>query len=194
MSGVKLLDNKFVMPAGFDLSVLENLPIHKHFYGAPMEATPTTLYWTEYQPTHSGTGTISFARKLYLEYPDVAEHVCKYLEKLFPRIKFDIRRVNLLKTKGNIQPHVDESNRMTCINIGIKNSSIATTRASSVKDKSEFKDNSIEIVCRDNCAYLLDTSSYHEVESTDDTVSRYLFTYGLGVSFDVMLREFNFKV
>jgi hypothetical protein len=194
MSGIKLLDNKFVMPPEFDLSIIENLPIHKHFYGMLMEETPTNIYWTEYQPTYSGTGTISFARKLYLEYPEVAEHVCKYLKNLFPRIPFDINRVNLLKTKGSIQPHLDESNRMTSINIGIKNSSIAKTRVSSVKDEAEFKDNAVEIVCQDNCAYLLDTSSYHEVISTDDTVSRYLFTYGFGVSYDIILREFKFKV
>lgn len=191
MSGVTLLDDDFVFPSFFDVAVLENLPIYKHHYGMPMEANPTTLYWTEYQPFRPGDGTISFARKLYIEYPDVAFYIARYLNKLFPRIDFDYRRVNLLKTKGNIQPHVDESNRMCCINIGIKNSSIAITRTSSVKNKDLFNENYQETVCKDNHAYLLDTSSYHEVVSTDSSVERFLFTFGLGVSYDTMLKEFK---
>ncbi len=191
MSGVMLLDDGFVFPKSFDISVLENLPIYKHHYGMPMEANPTTLYWTEYQPSRPGTGTISFARKLYIEYPEVAMYLAGYLNSLFPRINFDYRRVNLLKTKGNIQPHVDESNRMCCINIGIKNSSLAVTRSSCVKDKDLFEGNYQETVCKDNHAYLLDTSSYHEVVSKDDAVERYLFTFGLGVSFETMKKEFR---
>lgn len=193
MTGVLLLDKQFKFPESFDIGLLETLPIYKHRYGMPMEANPTTLYWTEYQPTLPNTGTISFARKLYIQYPEVAMYISKYLESLFPRITFDYRRVNLLKTKGSIQPHVDESNRSSCINIGIKNSSISITRASSVKEKSLFLNNFEEVVCQDNHAYLLDTSSYHEVVSTDDTVERFLFTYGLGVSFETMVKEFNFK-
>ncbi len=191
MSGVLLLDDKFVFPNFFDVNLLEKLPIYKHHYGMPMEENPKTLYWTEYQPTVPGTGTISFARKLYLQYPEVAHYITNYLNELFPRINFDYRRVNLLKTKGNIQPHVDESNRMSCINIGIKNSSSATTRTSSVKDKNLFEGNFQEIICQDNHSYLLDTSSYHEVVSNNSQTERYLFTFGLGVSFETMKKEFR---
>ena len=191
MSGVLLLDKQFKFPDFFDISVLENLPIYKHHYGMPMEANPTTLYWTEYQPSRPGSGTISFARKLYIQYPEVAFYIKDYLESLFPRITFDYRRVNLLKTKGSIQPHVDESNRMCCINIGIKNSSISITRASSVKDKELFEGNYEEVICQDNHTYLLDTNSYHEVVSADDSVERYLFTFGLGVSYETMIKEFR---
>lgn len=194
MSGVLLLDNKFVFPEFFDIGVLETLPIYKHHYGMPMEANPTTLYWTEYQPSRPGTGTISFARKLYIQYPEVAMYIKNYLESLFPRITFDYRRVNLLKTKGSIQPHVDESNRMCCINIGIKNSSISITRASSVKAKELFEGNYEEVICQDRSTYLLDTSSFHEVVSTNDSVERFLFTYGLGVSFETMAKEYQIKV
>lgn len=191
MNGVLLLDNKFIFPEFFDVNLLEQLPIHKHRYGMPMEDNPTTLYWTEYQPTIPGTGTISFARKLYIQYPDVALYITEYLKTLFPRVNFDYRRVNLLKTKGNIQPHVDESNRMCCINIGIKNSSLATTRTSSVKNKMLFEGNFEEIRCQDNHAYLLDTSSYHEVLADDPSIDRYLFTFGLGTSFETMKKEFR---
>ena len=64
------LDNNFKLPEGFNPDDLNHLRIHKHRYGQEMELNPTELYWTEYQPFQPGDGTISFARKLHLKYPE----------------------------------------------------------------------------------------------------------------------------
>lgn len=182
LNGFVEIENNFRPPGFFDIDGLIDLPIYKHRYGQPMEANPTKLYWTEYQPYTEGDGTISFARKLYLEYPDVALYVAGYLERLFG-FKFDYKRVNLLKTRGSIRSHIDESNRACCINIGLRNSSAAITRSSNTKDFTAYEQIAEDHVCQDNHVYLLDTSSVHEVKSLRDE-DRFLFTYGLGRSFD----------
>ena len=186
------LDDSFKTPKGFDLETLSSLPIYKHHYHQPMDSDPKTLYWTEYQPFRPGDGTISFARRLYLEHPEVAKHVLEYLEFLFPSISFDIQRVNLLKTHGSIRSHVDESQRMCCVNIGIANSSGAITRTSSTKDFNLFDSVAETHQCIDGHAYLLDTSSVHEVKAMNDQ-PRYLFTYGFGRSFNDVLNCYRFK-
>lgn len=186
------LDNTFKVPDDFNLEILNNLPVYKHHYHQPMDPNPTTLYWTEYQPFQPGDGTISFARRLYLEYPLVAKHVLNYLEYLFPSLEFDIQRVNLLKTHGNIRSHVDESFRRCCVNIGISNSQGAVTRTSSTKNFSLFDTVAETHQCEDGHAYLLDTSSVHEVKAVNDK-PRYLFTYGFGRSFAEILNFYRFK-
>lgn len=187
MTGIFELDNNFSLPTDFDVSAFENLPIYKHRYGMQMESNPSTLYWTEYQLDRSKYGTISFARKLYVAYPDISKYVVDYLGTLFDKINFDYQRLGLLKTKGSVLPHVDEANRKCCINIGIKNSDIAVTRVSSTKDYENFEEQSKPVQCKDGHAYLLDTSSIHEVVSLDDNKERFLFTYGFGVDYEQIL-------
>jgi len=192
MTGLVDLDNKFIMPDFFNIDILENLPIHKHVYGQPMDPDPKTLYWTEYQYAE---GMISFARKLYIEYPEVAKYIVSYMKTLFPNVLFDYQRVGLLKTRGDVTPHCDESNRKCCINIGIKNSSSAITKTSKLKvpeyTRELFEEVCASNRCQDGSAYLLDTSSVHEVISLDLTVNRYLFTYGFGRSFEEIYSQYN---
>jgi len=193
MNGFFELDNNFVLPEGFDLSIFESLPIYKHTYGNSMEDNPTSLYWTEYQLDRSKYGAISFVRKLYLEHPGLAKYVTEYLTSLFYIIKFDYQRVGLLKTNGSVLPHFDESNRQCCINIGIKNSDIAVTRTSSTRDDNLFESQAKPFTCKDNHAYLLDTSCIHDVISLDDTKNRYLFTYGFNVPYKDILSCYKRK-
>ena len=184
------LDNNFKLPEGFNPDDLNHLRIHKHRYGQEMELNPTELYWTEYQPFQPGDGTISFARKLYLKYPEVAVHVRDYMQGLFPDIPFDIERVNLLKTVGSIRRHMDESSRKCCINIGIINSTGAITKASTTRNHEEYLSNAKEYQCQDNHAYLLDTSRLHQVVALNDN-PRYLFTYGFGIDFEIILKNYQ---
>jgi hypothetical protein len=193
MKGIVELDNSFLLPKDFNLSEFENLPIYKHVYGNEMNQNPTTLYWTEYQLNKEIYGTISFVRKLYIAYPDIAKYVVEYLGTLFNNINFDYQRVGLLKTRGSVTPHFDESNRQCCINIGIKNSNSAITKVSATKDRDLFEENSYPIQCKDGHTYLLDTSSIHEVVSLDDNKDRFLFTYGFGVEFDRILSCYKGK-
>lgn len=184
MNGIIELDSNFKVPDFFNLNDFENLRIYKHIYGQTIESEPIEIYWLEYQPHQNSGGTISFARKLYLEYPEISKYVVDYLGDIFPKIPFDIKRVNLLKTKGSIFKHIDESLRKCSINIGIKNSSIAVTRTSKTTNFELFESQATEIVCQDGHSYLLDTGSVHEVISLDDSQERFLFTYGFGRSFD----------
>jgi hypothetical protein len=179
-------DTNFVVPDSFNLDILDQLPIHEHRYGQAMELDPKTLYWTEYQPYQLGDGKISFARKLYLEYPDVADYVIDYLQRNFPTFThFSRDRVNLLKTSGNIRQHMDESFRKCCINIGIKNSSGAVTKSSNTRDHALYESKAQSFQCQDGHAYLLDTSCIHQVIAVNDE-PRYLFTYGFATPFEIL--------
>jgi hypothetical protein len=178
-------DKEFTVPEEFDLNILDSLPIHKHRYGQPMEENPTTLYWTEYQPYQEGDGTISFARKLYLQYPKVAQHVVDYIHKFFPTLQLDVQRVNLIKTHGSIRQHMDESNRKCSINIGIKNSNGAITKTSNTRNHFVYPSVAEIHQCQDGHGYLLDTSCIHQVIATNDN-PRYLFTYGFGETFEAV--------
>jgi hypothetical protein len=178
-------DNNFQVPESFNLEILDQLPIHKHRYGEPMEAEPTHLYWTEYQPYQEGDGTISFARKLYLQYPEVVDYIVQYINQFFPKLPLDRHRVNLLKTCGSIRRHMDESFRKSCINIGIKNSTGAMTRVSTTRDHFMYDSVATTEQCLDGHAYLLDTSCLHQVIAVN-TEPRYLFTYGFGQDFHIV--------
>ena len=185
------IDNRFIMPPEFSPEILDTLPIYKHHYGTPMEGCPTTLYWTEYQPYQPGDGKISFARKLYLQYPNVAEYVAEYLRQFFPGIYIDTERVNLMKTQGNIRRHKDEG-RPTTINIGIKNTINAITLTSSTKDHSEYLEVVKRVQCYDGHAYLLDTSCLHQVIAVTQE-PRYLFTYGFENTFEEIASYYKRK-
>ena len=194
MNGVKELDTNFVFPEFFNMDELTKLPVYKHTYGESQEEDPTTLYWTEYHsldPDLNEKGSISFVRKLYLEYPEVAQYIVDYLQTLFPIIEFETNRVSVLKTNGSINPHIDEAGRICCVNIGIKNSSAAVTRTSSTKDFEIFEKVASEVVCQDNHAYLLDTSSVHEVIGKDLTTDRFFFSYAFRREFNIVHSVFK---
>ena len=185
------IDDKFIMPPEFSPEILDTLPIYKHHYGMPMESYPTTLYWTEYQPYQPGDGKISFARKLYLQYPGVAEYVAEYIRQFFPELPIDKERVNLMKTQGSIRRHKDEG-RPASINIGIKNTTNAITLTSPTKDHSEYFGMAKRVQCRDGCAYLLDTSCLHQVVAVTEE-PRYLFTYGFENAFEEVASYYKRK-
>lgn len=181
-------DTNFQMPVDIDVSLLDSLPIRKHIYGEPIESDPTELYWLEYQQPVSGN--ISFVRKLYRHYPSVADHLVNYIQQFFPKLELFKERVNILKTSGSIMPHVDETNRMCCINIGIKNASGAITKISSTRMRSEYKATAREHRCQNGHSYLIDTSRFHEVIAINQE-PRYLFTYGFGRDFNTIMSYYQ---
>lgn len=183
------IDNNFVIPPGFNPEMLDAIPVRPYYYGGVQERIPTELYWLEYQPHQSGDGTISFARRLRLHYPDVADYVADYLNRFFPTIKFDSNRVALIRTIGSIMPHIDEG-RITSANIGIKNTLGAITKSSATSDKNLYPLVAQTWQCKDNHAYLLNTNKRHEVIATNN-LPRYLFTYGFGMPFSEIMKYYK---
>jgi hypothetical protein len=177
---------EFAVPA-FDMQILENLPRVTHVYGtAPV--VPSYLHWMEYDT--EGHGQIAFVRGMAQRHPEFIGHIATALGAMFPQIKFDPGRINILRTRGCVVPHVDESNRSCCINIGWKNSASAITWSSELPRvrKPEFKEHAVPQTCEDGKAYLLDTSKLHSVEGSE-AVDRYLISYGFGIPFEDVLTK-----
>ena len=190
MNGYDFLefDDSFYMPDGLlDLDELNSLPVRMHYYGDGME-DPNELYWTQYYVpgTHD---YISFARRLIIGYPEAAMYVARYMQSLFTGVKFRPELVTVLKTKGSIPPHIDESNRISTINIGIRNSDCAITRYSNISNIDPnwtYK----EAVCKDGHTYLLNTSKTHSVISMQRE-ERFLFSYGLQYTYYQLVKMRN---
>lgn len=158
-----------------------------HKYGEKMQLFSHPC-WMEYIIESDQKGSISFTRHTHKN-PVLSEMVSEILEilkKILPdTISLNPERVHFIKTKGNIVKHKDESGRLTCINIGIKNSSTAITKISNDGDYDNFEYNNTEHVIKEGHAYLLNTNQYHSVES-DVNCERYLITYGFGIEYDVL--------
>ncbi len=155
----------------------EKLETVLHKYGGKFEI-PDYPCWMQYSVKLNPNGNISFTRNT-MKNPVLAEMVEKVihiLDNIFINgLKPLPQRVHFLRTVGNILPHTDESDRKTCINIGIKNSNSAVT-------KIHNDDGSVTALnIKEGYAYLLNTNQVHSVEGTTDY--RYLITYGFEKSF-----------
>lgn len=165
----------------------EKLETVVHKYGTDF-VVPDFPCWMQYSNEAGVKGSISFSRHTY-KHPVLREMVEKIVELLTPifpeNLKPNIERVHFLKTRGSIVAHRDEAGRMTCINIGLKNSSSATTKISNDDIFENFQNNHSDYKIEDGVAYLLNTNSLHAVDG-DDNLDRYLITYGFGHSFGTM--------
>ena len=179
---------KVLDPSDFQkyINEAEKLETVVHKYGTEF-VVPDYPCWMKYSNEAGVSGSISFSRHTY-KHPVLREMVDKIVELLTPifpeNAKPNIERVHFLKTKGSIVAHRDEAGRMTCINIGLKNSSSAITKISNDDILENFENNHTQYRIEDGTAYLLNTNSLHSVEGTD--VDRYLITYGFGHSFEIM--------
>lgn len=164
-----------------------------HVYGTAVNI-PDYPCWMMYEDEGDQKGTISFTRHTY-KHPVLKEMVDKIVSiysSIFPEASPPLHaRVHLMRTTGNLPVHRDEAGRMSCINLGIKNSSGAVTAISTDGIRANFKENSKSLVLEDGCAYLLNTNEWHSVRSTND-LPRYLITYGFETPFDVLRQRLRF--
>jgi hypothetical protein len=164
----------------------ETLEIVLHKYGQEM-SIPDYTCWMKYPNNISGGG-ISFTRHTN-QHPILKEltvDIHSKLLKIFPKNITPLQnRIHIIKTEGNITPHIDESSRMACINIGLKNSSAAITKISNDNRLENFQKNNTEYNLKDGHAYLMNTNQLHSVNAISLN-PRYLITYGFGTSFDLL--------
>jgi hypothetical protein len=178
---------KLIDPEEFNVyvSIAEKLETVIHKYGKEF-VFPEYPCWISYENEGGVIGSISFSRHTG-KHPILAEMVRKVADILYPMFpenyKPEVNRIHLIRTQGNIPIHKDEAGRLTCINIGIKNSSSAITRMGHGGPREEFKNNHTSIKLKDGHGYLVNTNAFHSVESLTDE-PRYLITYGFGVQFD----------
>ena len=176
------------------LDAAANLEIVHHKYGNSINV-PDYPCWMEYQIDSEGSGSISFTRHTckhpVLKY--MAENIVQYLSTVFKGIVFEERRVHFLRTIGNIPPHVDESGRICCINIGLKNSNTATTYMSNDGILENFEINNTRYILEDGGVYLVNTANIHAVRS-DYEDYRYLITYGFGTPVKNLINCLKSKV
>lgn len=185
---------KILNSSDFDKYIIEaeKLDTIVHKYGTTFNI-PNSPCWMKYDNEGGEEGSISFTRHTY-DHPilkEMVEDIIKILTPFFPKNNLPNKnRIHLVKTIKSIFPHVDESGRLCCINIGIKNASSAETFISSDGVKENFYHNREKHVLKDGYGYLVNTSQYHSVTSSSD-IPRYLITYGFGVPIDVIIKNFN---
>lgn len=176
---------KLITPCYFEkyIDEFEKLETIKHTYGETQNG-PTYPHIMEYANFGKIKGSISFSRHTY-DHPILKKMsltIKETLISLFPsNYELLVERVHILKTIGSIRPHRDESGRMCCINIGIKNTASALTKVSNNDVNSEFS----EYTLNDGEAYLLNTNAIHEVIGDLET-PRYLITYGFAKPFSII--------
>jgi hypothetical protein len=142
----------------------------------------------EYRNEAGIAGSISFSRNT-VTHPILKEMVKKIVSLLTPIFPEDFppnpARVHFIRTLNSIVPHRDEAGRLSCINIGIKNSSNGIVQVSNDDIRENFSMNHTDYIVEDGCAYLLNTANLHAVVGTDQP--RYLITYAFEIPYDVML-------
>lgn len=178
----KLIDVEEFVPY---INAAEQLETVIHRYGSEF-VVPEYPCWIAYTNEGQLHGSISFTRHTS-NHPLLLEmviKVAKILKPIFPtKYAPEESRIHLIRTKGNIPVHRDEAGRLTCINIGLKNSSGAITRMGHGGPREEFNKAHTATILKDGHGYLVNTNEFHSVESILEE-PRYLITYGFGVKFD----------
>ena len=172
------------------VNIANNLETFYAVYGSTPDL-PNYPCWMEYQNINK-LGAIAFSRKTHL-HPILHEMVKIIFYKfqgLFPK-NFPIyeERIHFLRTRGSIPIHRDEAGRKSCINIGVKNSNIATTRFSLDGIYENFDKSNESINLEDGYAYLINTGTFHCVQSSLNE-PRYLITYGFQTDFETLKKLF----
>lgn len=170
----------------------KNLETVVHKYGTPFNI-PDYPCWMQYLNEGKVIGSISFTRNTILN-PILSEMIDKIEQVLIPifpkNFPPDKKKIHFMKTNGSIVKHKDEAGRLSCINIGIKNSSTALTKISNDGVYNNFETNFTEIKVEEGAAYLLNTNQWHAVEG-DLSIDRYLITYGFNKSFNEIKTMFK---
>lgn len=171
---------------------LNNLPIRNHVYGQPQKTPSEYPHWMKYC-YDGGDDYIMFSRNTILVdgMNEIASYVIQMISNLgLPLNEEFLPRVHFLKTFGNVTPHRDEAGRKSCINIGILNSSSASTRFSLNDSFQTFSSDYEEMRMVDGSVYLINTNCVHAVNG--EQKERLLITVGFGAPYDTLLSRFSF--
>lgn len=142
------------------------MPTVYHEYGTPLES-PKEFAWMQYR-VRNPDNVIAFSKNTHEYHPEVTNNAVAFLQQRFDH-EFHPERVQFIKTSGWVPEHRDEV-RKTCINIGIMNSSSATTYM--ISDDDAIK---TSVVLRDGTGYIMDVTKRHRVEGGPE---RFLLSYG----------------
>lgn len=165
------LSGDFTLPPHIDLSLLDSLPTIIHKYG-DVQPPSDHLHWMTYRNDGGTDGQISFARGCWRLFPEVAYYVSEFIGARI-LIPINSKRVNFMKTRGSIKPHIDEG-RACCVNIGIRNTECALTSFPNTKES---------FIVQTNSAYLVNVADLHTVVAAEDT-ERLLISYSFAESFE----------
>ena len=165
---------------GFDVSrapsddQLNAIPVVVWKYGSQQDMDVKEVQWMTYVYERSKTtnehgipyGSIGFIRNAALAFPHFVDYVRGFLLGL--GVDTPKNNINLMRTVGPIQPHVDEI-RKACINIGLRGCENSVTRMSTGDRESrspfiDFVSHNETVVIRPGSAYLLDVTRVHSVE------------------------------
>lgn len=184
---------KLIDPEDFEkyINSANELETVLHNYGNPLPVKQEP-FWLGYSRSDGANCSLSFTQNTYM-HPLLLPMVDKIMEVLTPIFPENSppnpNRIHLIRTVGNIVPHRDEAGRMCCINIGLYNSSSATTRIGNDNTHSTFSTNYTDYILEDGYAYLVNTSRLHAVLGPN--IPRYLITYGFGEKYDTVLSRFR---
>lgn len=185
----KLIDTQEFEKYIFEAEKLDTV-IHK--YGTEF-VIPNYPCWMEYKNEGNVEGSIAFGRNT-INHPilrEMAHKVAQLLTPIFPAKHPPMPEgIHLVRTIGSIVKHRDEANRNACINIGLKNSSVAVTKISTDGIYENFEINNTSHRVEDGVAYLLNTNQIHSVEAPLN-IPRYLITYGFREKFNSLTKILN---
>jgi hypothetical protein len=178
---------KLIDPAEFTyyIEAAEQLETVVHGYGTKL-SVPSEPCWMEYRNEGNVLGSISFSRHTdnHPVLVKMVKRVAEILTSIFPEnYPPEESRIHLIRTRGSVPIHKDEAGRLTCLNIGLKNSAEAVTHMGSGGAREDFFKNCTSTTLQDGYGYLVNTSEFHSVSSVSDN-PRYLITYGLGKEFN----------
>jgi hypothetical protein len=133
-------------------------------------------------------GRIGFSRNTYQHLPEVVNYTHDFLKSRFPNLPLYKERICFLQTIGSVPQHRDESSRLSCINIGLNNTSSAITRISTDDNFETFSINYKDYICEDGSVYLLNSSIVHSVIG-DMEIKRTLITMTITDKYEDALKQ-----
>lgn len=148
---------------------------------------PSYPCWLQYVNERNQIGSISITSSLYKHknLKNLTSIIAQKLNnlKIFKNIKFKNTRINFLRTSGTVAIHQDTGERNCAINIGLKNSNLASTKISLDNVFENFDKNHETLIMNNGYGYLINTQTFHSVYHHDDQL-RYLITYSFKESFE----------
>jgi hypothetical protein len=168
---------------------LSGVPSFVQEYGQP-HLKVEGLHWMSYAlPGDRTPGSISFTRNTAANLPNLVQCVYQFLQSLLPKEVLNPNYIHLLRTTGDVLPHVDEI-RKSCINIGLLSADAATTWCALPEGNLDnFADNSYPSVCENGSAYLLNVLRPHAVYAKPGRggTQRLLVTHSFGQTYEELL-------
>lgn len=180
MSICKLRPVLDIAPLQAMVDVIHPFPSFVHVYGNP-QPEKNNGAWMMYGDKNRTPDTkdkIEFLRGYETVAPAEFDHICHYFNDDLKLTRVKPEHINLLRTRGFINRHVDEA-RFCSVNIGLRGAASALTSFDSAA-----------LHCEDGRAYLLDVTKPHWV--TGPAEYRYLISLSIvSYSYEQVVEHFN---